>query len=157
MDSAQRQSAFLRGRQSASRKGRQSASRKGSLPCTSKASKQSASQRQTAFDCLVLVKEANRVPQRQTAFARGTLSAFARETQFACFTSTKVQMLTQQHVRRQLTWTTRRTSRLASGSVRSLTRYSLYLLHWYKSANTDTALADEVLSLLALLVQKGKY
>jgi hypothetical protein len=93
-------------------------------------------------------------------------SAVAGGAHFTCFTSTKVHMLTQLHVRRQLTWTTRRISRLASGSARLLTRYSVYWLYWYKILLTllvlsfsewQRAFADEVLSLLALLVQKGKY
>jgi hypothetical protein len=103
--------------------------------------------------------------ERSLPLARGVRTLLALGALFTCCTSasTKVQMLTQQHVRRQLTRTTRRISRSASGSARSLTRYSLYLRYWYKSLLTSLALsfsewqrafADEVLTLLALLVQQ---
>jgi hypothetical protein len=53
-------------------------------------------------------------------------------TRFTCFTSTKVQMLTPDdgsHIpRHQL---------IAFAALFPFVRYSVYLLYWYKSANTD--------------------
>jgi hypothetical protein len=72
----------------------------------------------------------------------------AAGTQFTCFTSTKVQMLTQ---------------RAVDARGRPRRRYSVYLLYWYKSTNADTescrcarTTAPQVRSVLALLVQEYK-
>jgi hypothetical protein len=64
-------------------------------------------------------------------------------TQFTCFTGTKVQILT-----------------TCSSQIKAH-QYSVYLLYWYKSTDTDYVLPSDqgapVLSLLALLVQKYRY
>jgi ferric iron reductase protein FhuF len=65
-----------------------------------------------------------------------------RYTRFTCFTGTQVLALLVQI----LTQTGER-------EATALWRYSVYLLYWYKSTNTD-AEGGGVLSLLALLVQK---
>ncbi len=82
-------------------------------------------------------------------------------TQFACFTGAKVQILAL-CAAEQL--------RASSSVTATRIYYSVYLLYWYKSTNTNAARrgaaarlverrcnADLVLSLLALLVQKYKY
>jgi hypothetical protein len=53
---------------------------------------------------------------------------------FTCFTSTKVQILTQSMQQLGM-----KGSRRPRGLRRSAERYAIYLLYWYKSANTDAA------------------
>jgi hypothetical protein len=50
-------------------------------------------------------------------------------TQFTCFTGTKVQIMTQKDLVR----------------ITHMSRYSVYLLYWYKSTNTDAEGAGSML------------
>jgi hypothetical protein len=82
-----------------------------------------------------------------------------RGTQFTCFTGTKVQMLTPDLRRCRLLSLLLRKDH-AEGYTEYAKVYSVYLLYWYKSANTDARGYKEyakVVSLLGLLVQKCKY
>ena len=97
------------------------------------------------------------VPDAQHASGAGA--------QFTCFTGTKVQRLTRQErscAERRRAWCRRLRPRPRAPQV-----YSVYLLYWYKSANSDATATPacpptrgrlfSVLSLLALLVQEYKY
>ncbi len=95
-------------------------------------------------------------------------------TQFTCFSSTKVQILTLEDEEVLDEWmrevlsllallvqsTDTDASREACSSCR--TRSSVYVLYWYKRTDTDAiempaGPAGRVLSLLVLLVQKCRY
>ena len=64
-------------------------------------------------------------------------------TQFTCFTGTNVQILTQS-TRHSLSGDSGVRTSTPAGRVRGLSsdgkaRYSVYLIYWYKSTNTDVA------------------
>jgi hypothetical protein len=117
------------------------------------------------------------LPAAQDAFQSGCARLFARDahaqtrdkgSQITCFTGTKVQILKRIYIYIYIYIYRPQSTR----PPRDTLRYSVYLLYWYKSTNTDTGNCQDprnedvkgpvgtvkrVLSLRALLAQKYKY